>query len=74
MVGRLRESHTLPMLPQGRDDLLFGSAEDNGDQVPCLKLGTHCEGIRMKIFQRAFARSMRVVLKRANVVLAWTSE
>ncbi|CAM9398805.1 unnamed protein product [Ectocarpus sp. 13 AM-2016] len=26
MVGRLRESHTLPVLPQRRDDLLFGSA------------------------------------------------
>lgn len=33
MVGRLRESHTLPMLPQGRDDLLFGSVEDSGHQV-----------------------------------------
>ena len=33
MAGRLRESHTLPVLPQGRDDILFGSAEDTGDQV-----------------------------------------
>lgn len=33
MAGRLRESHTLPMLPEGRDDILFGSAEDAGHQV-----------------------------------------
>lgn len=33
MAGTLRESHTLPVLPQRRDDLLFGSAEDTGDQV-----------------------------------------
>ncbi|CAM9912668.1 unnamed protein product, partial [Scytosiphon promiscuus] len=32
MVGRLRDSHTLPMLPQGCDELLFGSVEDRGDQ------------------------------------------
>lgn len=33
MVGRLRESHTLPVLPQGCDELLFGSREDKGGQV-----------------------------------------
>lgn len=33
MVGRLRESHTLPVLPQRRDDLLFGSAEGKEGQV-----------------------------------------
>ncbi|CBN79052.1 Hypothetical leucine rich repeat protein [Ectocarpus siliculosus] len=32
MVGRLRESHTLPVLPQRRDDLLFGSAGDKEGQ------------------------------------------
>lgn len=33
MVGRLREAQTLPVLPQGRDDILFGSAEDIPGQV-----------------------------------------
>ncbi|CAM9693684.1 unnamed protein product [Hapterophycus canaliculatus] len=33
MVGRLRESHTLPVLPQGCDELLFGSVEYEGGQV-----------------------------------------
>ncbi|CAM9401414.1 unnamed protein product, partial [Ectocarpus fasciculatus] len=37
MVGRLRESHTLPVLPQRRDDLLFGSAEgkDGQESLEC---------------------------------------
>lgn len=33
MAGRLRESQTLPVLPQRRDDLLFGSGEGAGTQV-----------------------------------------
>lgn len=33
MVGRLRDAHTLPVLSQGRDDLLFGSTDDKGGQV-----------------------------------------
>ena len=28
MVGRLRDARTLPTLPQGCDDLLFGSTEE----------------------------------------------
>ncbi|CAB1096352.1 unnamed protein product [Ectocarpus sp. CCAP 1310/34] len=36
MVGRLRESHTLPVLPQRRDDLLFGSAGgEEGQSLEC---------------------------------------
>lgn len=30
MVGRLRDARTLPTLPQGCDDLLFGSTEEDG--------------------------------------------
>ena len=34
MVGRLREAKTLPVLPKGCDDLLFGaSAEDRRGEV-----------------------------------------